>query len=156
MNPVTAYIALGANLGDREANLFAAVDAICSTPGIAVTKQSALLENPAVGGPADSPPFLNGVLEIQTTLSPHDLLTCLLKIEQSLGRQRREKWEPRAIDLDVILYGDQVIDTPTLKVPHPLMHQRQFVLKPLAEIAPACIHPGLKQTIQSLLDLLPE
>ena len=93
---------------------------------------SSLLENPAVGGPKDSPPFLNAAAEIETTLSPIELLHRLLEIEKSLGRVRREKWEPRLIDLDLLLYGDQIIDTPELKIPHPLMHQRKFVLQGIA------------------------
>lgn len=109
------------------------------------------MENPAVGGPAGSPPFLNGVIEIETTWSAPDLLKFFVDIEQSLGRQRREKWEPRAIDLDLILFGREVIDTPDLKVPHPLMHTRRFVLQPLAEIAPSALHPILKQTASQLL-----
>jgi 2-amino-4-hydroxy-6-hydroxymethyldihydropteridine diphosphokinase len=148
---VTAYVAIGANLGDRHANIGTAIDALRATPGVSVTKQSTLIENPAVGGPPGSPPFLNGVIEIETTLSAHALLARFLEIERSLGRERTTKWAPRAIDLDLILYGNQVIDTPDLKVPHPLMHERRFVAEPLAEIAPDVVHPVFQQTARSLL-----
>jgi 2-amino-4-hydroxy-6-hydroxymethyldihydropteridine diphosphokinase len=139
--PVTAYIALGANLGDRRANILAALAQLKSTPGINVTKISTLIENPAVGGPADSPPFLNAAAELLTSLTPTALLDALLAVEQSLGRTRDVKWGPRAIDLDLLLYADQTVNTPGLTIPHPLMHQRRFVLEPLAKIAPDAVHP---------------
>jgi 2-amino-4-hydroxy-6-hydroxymethyldihydropteridine diphosphokinase len=121
------------------------------TSGIEVTRVSSFIENPAVGGPKDSPAFLNGVVEIQTVLEPEALLDRLLEIERQLGRVRREKWEPRAIDLDLILYGDRITDTPNLKIPHPLMHERRFVLEPLTEIAPNVVHPVLKTSAKDLL-----
>lgn len=152
----TAYIALGANLGDRESNIRDALRRLEASPEINVTKISSLLENPAVGGPTDAPLFLNAVAEIQTTLSPRALLQRLLAVEHELGRERHEKWEPRKIDLDQILYGDRVIDEPDLTVPHPRMHERWFVLKPLAEIAPEVCHPILNQTATSLLRKLTE
>jgi 2-amino-4-hydroxy-6-hydroxymethyldihydropteridine diphosphokinase len=94
---------------------------------------SDFLENPAVGGPADSPPFLNAAAEIQTDLDAESLLEQLLKTEQSLGRHRLEKWGPRTIDLDLLLFDNQIIHTDGLIVPHPLMHQRSFVLQPLEQ-----------------------
>lgn len=148
----TAYIALGANLGDRQSNILAALARLEHTPGINVTKVSTLIENPAVGGPADSPPFLNAAAELVTSLTPTALLDALLDVEQSLGRTRDVKWGPRAIDLDLLLYADRVIDTPGLTVPHPLMHERRFVLEPLAQFAPDTIHPRSKRTIRELLD----
>ncbi len=150
--PAIAYIALGANLGDRRANIEAAVERLRATDGVLVTKVSPPMENPAVGGPADSPPFLNAVAEIQTTLPPRELLDRLLQIEKDLGRTRREKWGPRAIDLDLILYGDQIIAERDLHVPHPLMHERRFVLEPLAQIAPHALHPERKRTAAQMLD----
>jgi 2-amino-4-hydroxy-6-hydroxymethyldihydropteridine diphosphokinase len=149
-NPITAHIALGANLGDRRANIDRAIDLLRDTPNIRVTKISTFLENPAIGGPPDSPPFLNAVAEIETTLPPRDLLARLLDIEKTLGRQRRQKWDPRLIDLDLLLYGDEILNAPDLSIPHPLMHTRRFVLEPLKEIAPDAIHPILKMRIADL------
>ena len=146
----TAYVALGSNLGDRRANIEAALRELNHT--VRVTKTSSLLENAAVGGPSDSPPFLNAVAEIETTLSARELLQTFLAIESTLGRQRREKWEPRLIDLDLILYGDAIIAEKDLQVPHPLMHERTFVLNPLAEIAPQAIHPILRRSVAQLID----
>lgn len=147
---VTAYIALGANLGDRAANIEAAIQKLRATPAIEVTKISSLIETPAVGGPPDSPPFLNAAAELRTTLLPQALLARLLEIEQELGRTRRIKWGPRLIDLDLVLYSDQIIAEPHLQIPHPLMHERRFVLTPLSEIAPHVEHPVLKTTIAKL------
>ena len=151
---VTAYIALGANLGDREGNVRAALDRLAKTPGLDVTKTSGLMENPAVGGPAGSPPFLNAVAEVVTSLTAPALMKRLLEIETDLGRQRREKWGPRSIDLDLLLYGDAVIDLPGLVVPHPRMAERDFVLAPLARIAPHAVHPTTRSTISQMLDAL--
>src|SRR3954465_7033169 len=103
-----AYIALGANLGDRQRNIEIALEKLGRTPGIEVGKVSALIENPAVGGPADSPAFLNGAAELETTLSAAALLERLLEIEREVGRVRREKWGPRPIDLDLLLYDNAI------------------------------------------------
>ncbi len=152
--PIPAYIALGANLGDRQANIQAALSQLEQTPGIRLLRISSLLENPAVGGPADSPPFLNAAAAIETTLGSHALLHRLLEIEHQIGRIRRARWEPRPIDLDLLLYGNQIISSQELVVPHPLMHERRFVLQPLAEIAPDVVHPALQMSIAGLLDNL--
>jgi 2-amino-4-hydroxy-6-hydroxymethyldihydropteridine diphosphokinase len=152
--PITAYIALGANLGDREKNISRALGQLDHPPQTRVMRVSPLIENPAVGGPADAPPFLNGVAEIETILDARELLHHLHEIERALGRQRREKWEPRIIDLDLLLFGDQIISTDELTVPHPLMHTRRFVLEPLAQIAADVVHPTMKVTIADLLQKL--
>jgi 2-amino-4-hydroxy-6-hydroxymethyldihydropteridine diphosphokinase len=153
--PVTAYVGLGANLGPREQTLRAALDQLAQTPSLTLTRVSSFHETAAVGGPPDSPPFLNAAAELHTALSPEQLLDRLLEIERSLGRVRREKWEPRLIDLDLLLYGDAAMSTDRLTVPHPLMHRRRFVLEPLAEIAPQAIHPVRRRTVRELLAELP-
>jgi pantoate--beta-alanine ligase len=151
LTPTTAFVALGANLGEREANIRRAVEQLGEAEGVAVARVSSLLENPAVGGPEDSPPFLNGVAKIETTLDPRALLDRLLQIEKDLGRERRDRWEPRPIDLDLLLYGDRTVNDDGLTVPHPRMHEREFVLKPLAEIAPDATNPASGKTAQQML-----
>jgi 2-amino-4-hydroxy-6-hydroxymethyldihydropteridine diphosphokinase len=154
-NPeITAYIALGANLGDREKNIRAALSQLNKIEGVSIGQVSTLLENPAVGGPPNSPQFLNAAAELKTTLGSHALLHHLLEIEKKLGRIRRDRWEPRPIDMDLLLYGDHIISSQELVVPHPLMHERRFVLQPLAEIAPEAVHPVLQMTIAGLLENL--
>lgn len=151
---VTAYIALGSNLGVRWENLNRAVDLLRAAPGIRVNKLSSSFDNPAVGGPADSPRFLNAAAEIETSLSPQELLQTLMGIESSMGRVRAERNEPRVIDLDVLLYSDQILSTPELVIPHPRMHEREFVLKPMEEIARDVRHPVLNQTMHELFEAL--
>lgn len=154
MTGVTAYIAMGANVGDRRGNISDALKRLGETERVRVIRVSELIETAAIGGPEGSPAFLNGATEVRTTLGPDVLLSRLLEIERELGRERREKWGPRTIDLDLLLYGQQVIDQPGLTIPHPLMHERAFVLQPLAQIAPGVLHPTLNLTIQQLLDRL--
>jgi 2-amino-4-hydroxy-6-hydroxymethyldihydropteridine diphosphokinase len=154
MATTRAFIALGANLGDREANVRGALRELAADLQTRMLQVSPLLESPAVGGPPDSPAFLNAVAEIETSRAPEALLDRLLYIERQLGRVRKQKWEPRLIDLDILLYGDEIIHTPRLTVPHPLMHQRRFVLEPLAQIAPDIAHPVFHKTAAELLRLL--
>jgi 2-amino-4-hydroxy-6-hydroxymethyldihydropteridine diphosphokinase len=151
---ITAYVGLGSNLGDRGGTIAAAVERLRRTPGVAVSAVSTLIENPAVGGPVGSPPYLNGAAEVRTTLPPVDLLRVLLAIESDLGRVRVERWGPRTVDLDLLLYGDAVIASAELTVPHPRMHERRFVLEPLATIAPMAVHPVFQVTTRSLLESL--
>jgi len=138
---VRAYVALGANLGDRENTLRAAIDALGAEPGIGVVAVSELRDTEPVGvGPQ---PFLNGVVELETTLAPRVLLDRLLAVEQRFGRVRDalRPHGPRTLDLDLLLYGDERIDEPGLRVPHPRLHERRFVLEPLAELAPGLVVP---------------
>ena len=150
----TAYLGLGTNLGDRRANLRRAADAIAATPGVCATRLSPIHETAPVGGPAGQGDYLNAAMEIQTTLSPRELLNALLRIERDLGRERRERWGPRVIDLDLLLYDDLTMDEPGLTLPHPRMHERRFVLDPLADLAPNLVHPVLGKTVIALVQTL--
>jgi 2-amino-4-hydroxy-6-hydroxymethyldihydropteridine diphosphokinase len=147
-----AYIGLGANLGDRRRNIHAAILKLRQTDGVRVTCVSTMLETEAVGGPTDAPKYLNAVAEAYVTLSATALLRRTLQVEKELGRTRREKWAPRTIDIDLLLFGDEIISTQDLVVPHPLMHERRFVLEPLVEIAPDAVHPMLQMTAAGLLE----
>jgi 2-amino-4-hydroxy-6-hydroxymethyldihydropteridine diphosphokinase len=152
---VDAFIALGSNVGDRRATMTSALDALRRCDRVRIVEVSDIMETDPVGPPGQGP-YLNAVAWVSTDLEPHDLMTLLLDIERLHGRTRSpdHRWGPRTLDLDLILYGDQVIDQPGLTVPHPQMHQRTFVLKPLVQIAPGRIHPVLGRTIAELLDSL--
>jgi 2-amino-4-hydroxy-6-hydroxymethyldihydropteridine diphosphokinase len=146
-----AYVALGSNLGDRRATLLAAVAALAEHPDVDVVAVSSLIETDPVGV-VDQPRFLNGAAALDTRLGAHDLLALLLEVERRFGREREgvPAHGPRTLDLDLLLYGDEEIDEPGLRVPHPRLAERAFVLEPLAELAPALEVPG-KGTIQALL-----
>ena len=132
---VEAFIGLGSNLGDRKGNILRAVDLLRQSRQIDVKDVSTLLETQPVGPVHDQPPFLNGVAAIETSLKPEELLSELLSIEQRLGRVRKARWGPRNIDLDILLYGQERIDHPHLKIPHPEINNRAFIQAGLQELA---------------------
>ena len=145
----TAYVALGSNLGDKEGNLRRALE-LLEERGVEVVRASSFICTEPYGV-TDQPQFLNGVCQVRTSLAPLALLHILLAIEQEMGRVRLRHWGERNIDLDLLLYEDVVMDTPELTLPHPDMQNRDFVLLPLAEIAPEIIHPTLQKTIHELV-----
>ena len=145
----TAYVALGSNLGDKEANLRKALE-LLQERGVEIVKTSTFISTEPYGV-TDQPQFLNGVCEVRTSLVPLALLHTLLEIEQEMGRVRLRHWGERNIDLDLLLYEDVVLDTEELKLPHPDMQNREFVLLPVAEIAPELVHPTLQKTNSELV-----
>jgi 2-amino-4-hydroxy-6-hydroxymethyldihydropteridine diphosphokinase len=147
-------IGLGSNLGDRRQMLDRAVALLAGHPQIRLGGNSAWHESRAIGGPADQPPFLNGAVLLETSLRPNALLEALGQIESELGRRQSERWGPRAIDLDLLLYDRVVMRTDRLELPHPRMAWRRFVLRPAAEVAGSMVHPTTGWTIARLLDHL--
>ncbi len=146
------YLSLGSNVGDREANLNSAI-ARLETIGEIVAVSSFYETEPVEV--AAQPWFLNCAVAVETEKMPKQLLAAILDIEQQMGRRRVRKKGPRTIDIDILLFGNSIVDTQGLTVPHPAMHQRRFVLEPLAEIAPEVRHPVFKRTIRELRDALP-
>ena len=149
-----AYLLTGGNLGNPMAMLQGAKTAIAQRCGAVV--QASALYRTAAWGMEDQPDFLNQVLLVCTPLDAHALLAIHLEIEKEMGRLRKEKYGPRLLDIDILLFNDFIIDTPELKVPHPQMAFRRFVLVPLAELAPNLVHPVKKITIQEMLAQCPD
>ncbi len=145
----TAYIGLGSNLGDRERLLREALRILGANGDVEVTRVSDLKETLPLGG-MDQPKYVNGVAEIRTTLTPEGLLARLKAVETALGRQPQSSWQPRTVDLDLLLFDDQVLDGPDLTVPHPDIHLRSFVLDGLCQLNPQLVHPSLKETVDEL------
>ena len=147
-----AYLSLGSNMGDRETHLHEAITRLQSEGR--VVSVSSFCETEPVEF-IEQAWFLNCALALETTRTPQQVMSEVLAIEQEMGRQRIQKKGPRIIDIDILLFSDEIIDSPDLIVPHPAMQNRRFVLEPLAEIAPGARHPVLKKTIRELLDVLP-
>lgn len=143
MKPLRKVVySVGSNLGDRLANLQGAVDAIRDTPDVIVVEVSSVYETDPVGGPEDSPKFLNLVILAETTLEPRTLLERALAVEDAFGRERTERWAPRTLDVDLVVVGTTETDQPDMKLPHPLAHERAFVLAPWVEVDPEAELPG--------------
>lgn len=153
--PIThrAFISLGSNLGNRLGNLRGAIAAIREMPGLSITATSSVYETEPLGNRAQ-PKFINAVIEVGCELSPAELLSVLQRIEKHMGRERQGKWEPRVIDLDIIYFGDRVLASEDLIVPHPEAARRAFVLEPLAEIAPDFVDPVEGKPVRELLERL--
>ena len=147
----TVYISIGSNLGDRLEYIKEAIKKIKKSKEVKICRASAVYETQPVEN-RDQPWFLNMVLELETSLEPLNLLELLLEIEGQMGRRRTRRYEPRNIDLDLLLYDDLVLNSDKLTLPHPRMHIRRFVLVPLAEIAPQVVHPLLKKNVEKLLE----
>ncbi len=149
------FIGVGSNQGERLEYLSRALQALNAVPGIRVVQMATILETEPVGGPPQGP-YLNTAAELQTTLTPRELLTTLQGIERRLGRTPSpQRWTPRPIDVDILLYDDQIVAEPDLVIPHPRMHERRFVLEPLVQLAPDFVHPVLRHSIADLLAHLP-
>jgi len=150
--PHIVYLSLGANVGDRSAQLREATDRLSKLGRVLAV--SSLYETEPVEF-TQQPWFLNCAVAIETSNTPQQLMASILRIEEKMGRRRVQKKGPRSIDIDILLFGDLIVESKELTIPHPAMHQRRFVLEPLAEIAPQALHPVFKKTIQELLDGLP-
>ncbi len=148
----TVYIGIGSNMGDRRANCLHAVK-LMNESGIVVTKESSLYETEP-WGMKEQPMFINMAVIAETDLSPESALGALKCIEKKMGRQEAARWGPRCIDLDILFYDDRIITEKDLRIPHPLLQQREFVLVPLSEIAPDKLHPVLKKTVRHLREEL--
>ena len=149
------YLGVGSNLGDRLAHFRAARTLLIDCEKFREMTWSGIFETRPMGGPQGQGNYLNAVVRARTELGPRDVLAHCQSIERELGRSQGERWGPRVIDLDLLLYGERVIERPGLIVPHPRLHQRRFVLEPLAELAPSLIHPRLSLDVKTMLGELP-
>lgn len=149
MSETVAYLGLGTNLEDREANLGKAVELLSAESGLRLLRCSRIYETEP-WGVADQPVFLNSVAEVATTLAPERLLDVCKAVEDRMGRRPGIRWGPRLIDVDILLYGNLVVQLPHLEIPHPRLHLRAFALVPLAELAATAVHPALGKTIREL------
>lgn len=147
------FLGFGSNLGEREENCEKSIDLLLQNPEIASLKKSSLYSTKAICLPGErQPDFINGVVSFETTLEVESLYHLCKSIEEKLGRRPTPKrWQPRPIDLDILFYGNQIVETQKLKIPHPLLHERLFVLEPLNEIAPDFVHPIFKINVAKLL-----
>ncbi len=145
------FLGLGSNVGDRSANIARAKRLIGRVTGVRIVRVSPQIETKPVGY-EDQPDFINAVVEIETALHPHDLLSAVKRIEREMGREETFRFGPRSIDIDILLYGDRVVDEPDLTIPHPRMHERLFVLEPLARIAPEVVHPVIRRRVVEIRD----
>jgi len=147
----TVYLGLGSNVGDREEYIEQAIFLLDKNPNVQLLKHSSNYETEPEGG-GNQPPFINAAVSLKTKLSPHKLLDLCQEIEATLGREREVEWGPRTIDIDILLYGNEIVSDDKLQIPHPLMHERLFVLKPLREIAAQVMHPVLEKSVEALYD----
>lgn len=147
------FIGIGSNLGNRQENCLEAIR-LLKNRGVKVTKQSSMIETEP-WGVTEQPHFINLAIEAGTDLGPEEFLLLLKNIERAMGREKTAHWGPRVIDLDILLYDDRIIDSADLKIPHPHLHERDFVLVPLMEIAPEKIHPVMNKRISELKTQLP-
>ncbi|MBN2058331.1 MAG: 2-amino-4-hydroxy-6-hydroxymethyldihydropteridine diphosphokinase [Candidatus Saganbacteria bacterium] len=148
---VIAYLGIGSNVGDREEYVEQALFLLEKNPNVELLKHSSNFETEAEGS-GGQPPFINAAVAVRTKLPPEKLLDLCHEIEATLGREREIEWGPRTIDIDILFYGDEIVSDDKLQIPHPLMHERMFVLKPMREIAPQAMHPILEKTVEALYE----